>query len=58
MIGDSIANDVAGAQRAGWRGLWLNREDAPVSIECQPDATLKTLLDAQAALAALHSPAG
>lgn len=29
MVGDSLANDVAGAQAAGWTGVWLNREGAP-----------------------------
>ncbi|HEX6874137.1 MAG TPA: HAD family hydrolase [Nocardioidaceae bacterium] len=25
MVGDSLTNDVIGAQSAGWRGVWLNR---------------------------------
>ncbi|MBT2555551.1 HAD family hydrolase [Arthrobacter sp. ISL-5] len=28
MVGDSLANDVTGAQAAGWTGVWLNREGA------------------------------
>lgn len=29
MAGDSLANDVAGARNAGWRGIWLNRDGTP-----------------------------
>lgn len=29
MIGDSLTNDVYGAEQAGWRGIWLNRDGAP-----------------------------
>ena len=27
FAGDSYANDVTGAKRAGWKSLWLNRRD-------------------------------
>jgi putative hydrolase of the HAD superfamily len=43
MVGDSLVNDVVGAQRAGWRGIWLNREDAPLPDSVRPDATVTDL---------------
>lgn len=42
MVGDSLANDVAGAQAAGWTGVWLNREGAPTP-EAVPDLMIRTL---------------
>lgn len=53
MIGDSLINDVLGAQRAGWRGIWLNRDLVAASCPAgiTPDATLETLLDASNVLA-------
>lgn len=43
MVGDSIANDVVAAQKAGWEGIWLNRDrqDPPAGV--RPDATLTDL---------------
>ena len=43
MVGDSIANDVVAAQRAGWEGIWLNRDrqDPPAGV--RPDAILTDL---------------
>ena len=53
MVGDSVRNDVTGAQCAGWLGLWLNRDDLPTPDGARPDAILRTLTDAPAALAGL-----
>lgn len=53
MIGDSPVNDVAGAQRAGWLAIWLNREATPRPADCAPDAEIASLSELPAALAAL-----
>ncbi|WP_425550560.1 HAD family hydrolase [Arthrobacter gyeryongensis] len=42
MVGDSLANDIAGAQAAGWTGVWLSREGAP-SPKAVPDLTIRSL---------------
>ncbi len=42
MVGDSLANDVAGAQAAEWTGFWLNREGAPTP-KAAPDLTIRSL---------------
>ncbi|MGH3486616.1 MAG: HAD family hydrolase [Actinopolymorphaceae bacterium] len=44
MVGDSLHTDVVGAQRAGWRGVWLNRcgEACPSGIT--PDAEISSLV--------------
>ena len=42
MVGDSLANDVAGAQAAGWTGVWLNREGARTP-KAAPDLTIRSL---------------
>ncbi|WP_234751378.1 HAD family hydrolase [Arthrobacter ramosus] len=42
MVGDSLANDIAEAQAAGWTGVWLNREGAP-SPKAVPDLTIRSL---------------
>lgn len=43
MVGDSIANDVVAAQRAGWEGIWLNRDRQDPPAGARPDATLTDL---------------
>ncbi len=43
MVGDSLVNDVAGAQNAGWAGIWLNRDDAKRSEPIEPDLTATKL---------------
>jgi FMN phosphatase YigB (HAD superfamily) len=53
MIGDSLPHDVAGAQQAGWRGIWLNRDRRVRPDDVLPDAELDTLLNLPAALVAL-----
>lgn len=44
MVGDSLERDVLGAQRAGLKGLWLNRTNADLSVDgIAPDGQLATL---------------
>lgn len=43
MVGDSLPNDVVGAQRAGWCGIWLNRAGSPPPDGVRPDATVTQL---------------
>ncbi|GAA1247041.1 HAD family hydrolase [Oryzihumus leptocrescens] len=43
MVGDSLVNDVGGAQGAGWLGVWLNREGDPRPPDHRPDAEVRTL---------------
>lgn len=50
MVGDSLDNDVAGAQGAGWKGVWLNRCDATATSNVVPDLTILSLLELEAAL--------
>jgi 2-haloalkanoic acid dehalogenase type II len=45
MVGDSIDNDVVGAQQAGWTAIWLNRDAAPRPDGAVPDATIRTLAE-------------
>jgi putative hydrolase of the HAD superfamily len=42
MVGDSLERDVAGAQAAGIRAVWVNRAGA-VSEGVRPDATITSL---------------
>lgn len=42
-IGDAFHNDVVGALSAGWRSIWLNQYDLPMSDEqYQPHYMVKT----------------
>jgi HAD superfamily hydrolase (TIGR01509 family) len=48
LIGDHPLNDVVGAKRAGWRAVWIDREDrgpfrAPAGFTEQPDAVITSL---------------
>ncbi|PKG22974.1 HAD family hydrolase [Niallia nealsonii] len=38
-IGDSYMNDVVGAKKAGWKSIWVNRRNHPISneMEYNPD---------------------
>ncbi|GAA2146381.1 hypothetical protein GCM10009844_22370 [Nocardioides koreensis] len=45
MVGDSLAHDVEAAQRAGWRGIWLNRRGAVNESHTEPDAEISTLAE-------------
>lgn len=51
MIGDSLANDVVGAQQAGWRGIWLNRTGGTSPSGIRPDAVVTGLDEVPDALA-------
>lgn len=43
-IGDSLANDIAGASRAGWRTCWIASPDAPITAgSLEPDARIARL---------------
>lgn len=45
-VGDDLRLDVEGAQKAGLKGIWLNRSGAAIPAEhahIQPDATLRSL---------------
>jgi hypothetical protein len=50
-VGDSPAHYVEGPQRAGLRGIWLNRLGLPCPPRVRPDAEVSTLADLPAALA-------
>ena len=43
MVGDSLARDIQGAQRAGIRAVWLNREGAALLEGVRPDAMVRGL---------------
>lgn len=53
-VGDSLAHDVAGPQRAGLRAIWLNRLGLPRPPDVHPDAELATLADLPHALVELE----
>ncbi len=53
MVGDSLVRDVGGAQRAGLRAIWLDRESAH-SAGPVPDARIRRLSDLRASLDALE----
>lgn len=50
MVGDSLDNDVAGAQGAGWTAVWLNRCHPSAISSVVPDLTIMSLLELAAAL--------
>lgn len=44
-IGDSYANDVVGAHNAGWKTIWLNKQNKSISAEqLQPTIRVNTYL--------------
>lgn len=43
MVGDSLARDIQGAQRAGIKAIWLNRDGAPMPEGTRPDAAVRGL---------------
>jgi len=61
LVGDHPLNDVAGAKRAGWRAVWIDRDGEgaftphPGYEEEQPDAVVTTLAHLPAALERLGS---
>jgi putative hydrolase of the HAD superfamily len=52
-VGDSLECDVAGAQAAGWKAVWLNRIGAPNETGLRPDAEIASLAELDGALAVL-----
>ncbi|MGO9853524.1 MAG: HAD family hydrolase [Acidimicrobiales bacterium] len=62
LVGDHPLNDVAGAKRAGWRAVWIDREGDGAFTpqrgyeEAQPDAVVTTLADLPGALRRLGHP--
>jgi FMN hydrolase / 5-amino-6-(5-phospho-D-ribitylamino)uracil phosphatase len=55
MVGDSLANDVTGAQQSGWHGIWLNRNADPFPAQACPDLTVTSLAEVVPWVAALAS---
>jgi len=55
MVGDSLPNDVRGAQNAGWRAIWLNREGRDRPDGYTPDAEISSLAELPNALRALQT---
>lgn len=56
MVGDSLRNDVRGAQDAGWRAIWLNRDGRDRRDGYEPDAEISSLVELQDALNSLPTP--
>ena len=55
MVGDSLRNDVHGAQNAGWRAIWLNRDGRDRPDQYTPDAEISNLVELPRALRALQT---
>lgn len=55
MVGDSLIDDVAGAQNAGWLGIWLNRDNRQCHDGPAPDAQITTLDQLPAAIRQLNT---
>ncbi len=53
-VGDAQREDVAGAQAAGMRAVWLNRHAAPQDAWCEPDGEIHHLSELPALLAHLE----
>jgi FMN hydrolase / 5-amino-6-(5-phospho-D-ribitylamino)uracil phosphatase len=49
-VGDSLEDDVAGAQAAGWRAILLDREGSCDLADVSPDATISSLNELPALL--------
>jgi len=47
-IGDSLSDDVAGAQSAGIRSIWLNRNGVKREGDVVPDAEVRSLVEVPA----------
>ncbi|MGN9810533.1 HAD family hydrolase [Micromonospora sp. BQ11] len=56
-VGDSLVHDVLGPQRAGLRGVWLNRHGLPRPPDVRPDAEVSSLDDLPDALLELQDQA-
>lgn len=44
-VGDSLVNDVAGAQNVGISAVWLNREGVKNDTEIRPDYEISSLIE-------------
>jgi putative hydrolase of the HAD superfamily len=44
-VGDSLADDIVGAKRAGFKAVWINRENASDATTPAPDAGITSLLE-------------
>jgi FMN hydrolase / 5-amino-6-(5-phospho-D-ribitylamino)uracil phosphatase len=53
-VGDSLVNDVGGAQAVGMRTVWLNRYGLPLDPPLRPDAVITTLTDLASVLNAFE----
>ncbi len=51
-VGDSLRDDIAGAQGAGMRAAWLNRAGRDNDTEVEPDGEIRTLAEVGAMVAA------
>jgi len=49
-VGDSLENDVAGAQNVGAKAVWLNRDGVPNNTKTQPDYEVASLTEIPAIL--------
>ena len=50
MIGDNLRRDIQGAQQAGLRAFWLNRDARERELDVTPDAEMNTLSELPALL--------
>lgn len=54
-VGDSLANDVHGAEQAGIRAVWLNRDNRSHQPYVQPQLRISSLLELPSLLDELHA---
>ena len=54
MIGDSLQNDIQGAQNAGWQGIWLNRKGLELPEGHTADAEISSLIELRKILTSLR----
>lgn len=43
MVGDSLTRDILGAQQAGLKGMWLNRQGNDTTSQVTPDVRIANL---------------